>query len=712
MGRCRHVNIHTLVCGLIIVTAVVVKGQPHCDDAVAQLESNLITNPSLYYHTCDDYMGIQHGIFCKKKCRALQPDVEYQLIALGCPRGERFTQCEGDERIRRSAATQYSRVKRDIASECDTQIPVCSPNAVYRTFDGSCNNLQNPLWGKSNRGQNRIVPNAFDDGRDTPRSKGCGNLPLPSPRHVSNMLHAAEPTMQNEPRLSLMVMQIGQFLAHDLVLTKLVTRPNGDPVLCCGEDRNNTECLPIRIPPDDPYFPSGGCMNAVRSNARRDCAGIRNPVNSQTAYVDLSDVYGSTTGEANSLRSFSRGQLLTVRKKLPIDFNDRSCQLTKPFHAENYYCTRAGDARVNEQPALASMHTLLVREHNRLAFGLEQVNPHWSDETLFQEARKINIAEWQNIVYGEFLPLIIGPDKMHYENIDISPFGYKDTYSPYVDATIFNAFAVGTLRVGHSLIHRNISMLAFNYSMMMTPEPLQKNFMEPLLYHRFNDYGLDYMLMWFASTAAPKFDRFIEPSVQTFLFQDRNNDSFDLAALNINRGRDHGIPGYNAYRKICRLSPVLHMGSGPGGLVDHDPNTASLLANVYRCPDDIDLFPAVISERPAPGSLIGPTGQCLFTLQFKNLRDGDRYFFERRDPLLPGAGFNLAQLHDIKQVKLSTLICLNTEANFLHPHVFVQPDYTGYYGIYSSIFHNNLELCSTRPGINFNLWREQPFGFG
>ena len=125
-------------------------------------------------------------------------------------------------------------------------------------------------------------------------------------------------------------------------------------------------------------------------------------MNSNTHWLDASTVYGSTNAALATLRLYTGGLL-----KMTNDTVNK-CQLlpiTSP--CTNGACFMCGDSRCTKQPQLTVMHTLWAREQNRIATNLSALNPTWSDETIFQEARRIVIAELQHITYNEFIPNLL-----------------------------------------------------------------------------------------------------------------------------------------------------------------------------------------------------------------------------------------------------------------------------------------------------------------
>ena len=138
-------------------------------------------------------------------------------------------------------------------------------------------------------------------------------------------------------------------------------------------------------------------------------------------------------------------------------------------------CFLAGDSRVNENPNLAVMHTIFMRDHNRIARELKRINPSWAnnDLLLFQEARKILIAQWQHVVYNEYLPgmfifpvqrfclvlmpgfllaVLLGNNFMFKFGLFPLTEGYSTDYRDDFDPRISNAFSTAAFRVGHTMI--------------------------------------------------------------------------------------------------------------------------------------------------------------------------------------------------------------------------------------------------------------------
>ena len=203
-------------------------------------------------------------------------------------------------------------------------------------------------------------------------------------------------------------------------------------------------------------------------------------MNILTAFADASNVYGSEENRERQLREFRNGASSdTTQSKEDFDEGayfilgrlrtgkENPNLLPTVAQVEEELGDRiefmglflAGDDRVNEMPGLAVMHTLWVREHNRVADQMREHRPEWSDEKIFQETRRIVIAEWQNVLYGEYLPIILGPGTMQDYELDLGAPDEYSEYNPRVNATISHAFATAAYRFGHTLINGVVKLM-------------------------------------------------------------------------------------------------------------------------------------------------------------------------------------------------------------------------------------------------------------
>lgn len=381
-----------------------------------------------------------------------------------------------------------------VHAQCLQDDMPCDHTFPFRGITGWCNNLKHPDYGTSYRTFERVLPPKYEDGISIPRQKSKSGRFLPSGRVISTSIHfdVSNPHV----RYALATMQWGQFLDHDLTFTPMNMGPNEAILNCksCDSQRNvHPECWPILIPRGDSYFPalnvSSGerqCLHFVRSLNGQTKLGPREQMNQITSFIDGSNVYGSDLCEAAALRTFVGGRLNVTKHPikghkdlLPQTSMNVECK------APTGFCFRAGDVRSSEQPALATIHTIFLREHNRLVSKLQKINPKWTDEQLYQNGRKIVGAIMQKVTFDSFLPRILGWDYIHKFELNLLQTGYAEDYNSNCNPTIFNEFAAAVFRFGHSLLKPSFQRLGRSFSSVDKPIKLRDAFFNSdMLYGR------------------------------------------------------------------------------------------------------------------------------------------------------------------------------------------------------------------------------------
>ncbi|KAG8012707.1 Thyroid peroxidase, partial [Nibea albiflora] len=566
----------------------------------------------------------------------------------------------------------------------ELQRPVCDSDCLserYRSITGECNNRQHPRWGAANIPYSRWLPPEYEDAWGTPRGwdpeHTYHNATLPPVRLVSQeVLFTHNDNISLDSTLSHLLVEWGQWIDHDVVLTPqspstAAFRTGADCTHTCSRD---TPCFPIQIPPSDPRNGVQSCMPFFRS-APSCVAGVlshrhREQLNAITSFVDASMVYGSSANLASALRNLSSplgsmalnsqhsDQELAYMPFLPrlqahLDpcgpRNSTASGASDRSKRENTTsCFQAGDSRANEHLGMIALHTLFLREHNRLVKELYLLNPHWSPDTLYQEARKIMGAIHQIITWEQYLPRVLGEDAMSH----LMP-PYKG-YDPEVDPSIANVFAAAAFRFAHVTVQPVVTRLGPGYTTNSQHPPLPLHHSLFASWRVVQEGGIDPVLRGLLLSPAKLQTpgQMMVEELTERLFQAQGGMPLDLGALNLQRGRDHGLPGYGSWRKFCGLSV---------------PNTTSELADIlsnftlahkfqllYGTPHNIDVWVGAISEPALPGGRVGPLLSCLLARQFRALRDGDKFWWQREGV------FTSTQRKHLRDVSLSRIICDNS----------------------------------------------------
>ena len=522
-----------------------------------------------------------------------------------------------------------------IALVCLLSVVFTQATGEDRTIDGTGNNTTNTSWGATDTQLRRVADVGYDNGVSEP-----GGALRPSARHISNQVAAQSGGMTNSYGLTSFIWQWGQFVDHDIDLTGPATP---------------TEAFPIDVPTGDSQFDPlfTGTQTIPLDRSAFDSAsgtGIGNPrqqINQITSFIDASNVYGSDAVRAAELRTLVGGKLKTSAGNM-LPFNTAGLPNANAGPLPDNQLFLAGDVRGNEQIGLTAMHTLFVREHNQLADELATANPGWNDETIYQRARKIVGAQMQVVTYNEFLPMLLGPGAL-------DPYlGYDDT----VDPSIANEFSTALYRLGHSMLPSELARVEVDGTPSAGgPLPLRDAFFNPTLFSDASE--LDRILKGLASQRQQEVDNRIVDDVRNFLFGPPGSGGFDLASLNIQRGRDHGLADYNTARLAYDLGAAVGFDD-----ITSDVVLQAALADLYGSVDDVDLWVGALAEDHQSGAAVGPLIAAALAEQFERLRDGDRFWYENDEAFSP------TERQMLSQTRLAEIVMRNTAIDGMQTNAF------------------------------------------
>jgi hypothetical protein len=491
------------------------------------------------------------------------------------------------------------------SGKCTPDNPfACAPHATLdwannlepRSIDGTGNHFENPTWGAAFQPLRRSGTVAYADGVSAPaRPNG------PSPRAISNAVSVQGGLVPNAAGASDFLWQWGQFMDHDLDQT-------GDP-----NDGGPMERLDIAVPSGDPQFDPNGTGTATIPVTRAGFAVDSTPrqqVNKITAFIDGSNIYGSDAVRAKALRG-TKGRLKTSSGNL-LPFNvDGLPNASSPNNPNDPNLFLAGDVRCNEQLGLTAMHTLWMREHNRIAGLLHQQYPSMSDEDIYQTARSVVVGELQHIEFDRWIPLFLGATALpHYT-------GYDSTVDPRIENLFTNLY-----RVGHTLLSSQLAMVGNDGKPVLGGHvSLRDAFFMPDFY--IQGAGIEPVLMGLSKQKAQEVDALVVEDVRSFLFGKPGQGGLDLVSLNIQRGRDHGLPSYNQARIDYGLAPATSFAD-----ITSNISVQHRLEAVYASVDDVDPWIGAVAEDHLDGAMVGELLEAVLADQFRRVRDGDRFYYE------------------------------------------------------------------------------------
>jgi hypothetical protein len=494
----------------------------------------------------------------------------------------------------------------------DTGLPEAPPGRSWdprfltaRTVDGTYNDLERPMMGSVGSRFGRNVPPSAGEPEARPR------ILEPNPRTISRELLTRDHFL---PATSLNVLAAAwiQFEVHDWLSHGRTDfdRPWELPLV----DDDDWPERPMRIPAtrsDPTYQPGGG--------------GPTTFLTADSHWWDASQVYGSVEAFASKERAGVDGKLRMGDDGLPPRDLDEGLDLS--------------DVPGNFWIGLGVLHTLFMLEHNAICDRLRQEYPTWNDEQLYDKARLVNAALMAKIHTVEWTPAVIAHPTTIYA-IRANWWGLvgerrAGRRGPFGGSELLHGIP------GSATDHHGVP-----YS--LTEEFVAVYRMHPLLpdefaFHAVNDDRLLETRTFPEVGVLHTRERLSELSVANVIYSlgvahpgaitlhnyprflqhfDRADGTIlDLAATDILRNRERGVPRYNQFRRFFRLKPAASFEE----LTDN-PVWADEMREVYNGKiEDVDLLVGMYAEHLPPGFAFSDTAFRVFILMASRRLKSDRF---------------------------------------------------------------------------------------
>lgn len=583
---------------------------------------------------------------------------------------------------------------QDVGDDCMNIRPCTEDDNIKRTIAGECNNPRFPMWGVTGVNLVHITPPDYADKEDKIRTTKNGQ-PLMNARKLHLEVIPGNPVESNHISYAFVI--VAQLVSHETGRIMDQRPASGTTCLCCTnhwqmipEDQRADVCQPIEIPDKDPFYSQFNvrCMNFVRSLTTNEMDCHIEPdqkLDDVSHYIDASAVYGSTAGKCNSLREFNGGRLRAETEDSKEFMPTVAHPETACFNTTT--CFNAGDDRANQNWLLAVIHLMLFRFHNEACAQLQKLNPHWDDEKTFQEGRTIVISVLQHITYEQLLPIVIGKDFAISHNLSGIQTLRSDLYSEFENPGTLVEFTSAAWRLFHTMVPPKVK-LCDKDGTVTEEHMLSDTFQNPSKLKgkdKVNQiiYGMVYQ-------PANKMNTGVTQELTNLMFKSTQKHGLDLVAMDILRGREHGVTNYPNMRVACGLTKPKSFADLVGIM---SPENIEKLQRVYNSIEDMDTYMAMFAENLIPDTLVGPLLRCIIKKQFERWQRGDKFYYTFSNS---GNPLTEAKLQEILKTSLSMIFCMcGDNIEQMTPNAFLLPG-PG----------NEMVPCSKIPKMSFDPWKE------